>query len=273
VARRYLALGTPLLVFIYRRTDLLAVALAVAGAAAVERGRERRGGTLFAASILTKLWPVGVIPALMVQRRVRAVRTTIVVLAAGVGTWVLVGGPDAVRQVLTLRGARGWELESTVGAIVWPLTGEYRYEQGANRTGVIPAWAPVALAVLLLAGLVAVWWKARSAGDPFGAPALAAVATLMVLSPVLSPQYLVWLVPWAAIASVDAGRLVRLAAVPIVITGTFMTLWYLDVAIGRPANQAVMIARNVTLLVVPLAYLAARSIRPAPQPAASGSAG
>jgi hypothetical protein len=272
VARRYLALGAPLLVFIYRRTDLLAVALAVAGAIAVERGRERSGGTLFGAAILAKLWPVVLAPALVVQRRARALWVTIVVVAAGVATWVLVGGPDAVRQVVTLRGADGWELESTVGAVVWPLTGEYRYEQGANRTGAIPPGAGIALAALLVVAVGAVWWKARSSADPFGAPALAAVATMLALSPVLSPQYLVWLVPWAAIASVGVPRLFRLAAVPVVITGGIMTLWYLDVAIGRPANQTVMILRNVTLLVVPLAYLAARPRR-VPEPSIPEAAG
>ncbi len=275
VARRYLWLGTPLMVFIYRRTDLVSVALVVAGAMAIERGRDRSGGGLFAAAILAKLWPVVLVPALVVQRRALAVRTTIVVLAAGAATWVLVGGPDAVWQVLTLRGAEGWELESTVGAVVWPLSGEYRYEQGANRTGTIPPWARMALAVLVIAGLAAVWWKAaaRSPRDPFGPPALAAVATLMVLSPVLSPQYLVWLVPWAAIASVGDTRLCRLAAVPIVVTGIIMTLWYLDVDIGRPGNQTVMIVRNVTLLVVPLAYLAGRSTRRSAQPPIASVAG
>lgn len=274
VARRYLWLGTPLLVFIYRRTDLVSVALAVAAAMAVGRGRDRSGGALFATSILVKLWPVVLLPALVVQRRAHALRVTIVVLAVGVATWVLVGGPDAVRQVLTLRGAEGWELESTVGAVVWPLTGEHRYEQGANRTGTIPPWARMALAVLLIGGLAAVWWRAtRSPRDPFGAPALAAVAALMVLSPVLSPQYLAWLVPWAAIASVDDARLVRLAAVPIAMTGVIMTLWYLDVDIGRPGNQTVMIVRNLALLVVPVAYLAAGSLRRPAEPRRPGVAG
>jgi hypothetical protein len=266
VALRYLALATPLLVFIYRRTDLLAVVLAVAGAMAVERGRERSGGVLFAGAILTKLWPVVLLPALVLRDRARALRMAVVVSAVGVAAWVLVGGPDAVRQVVTLRGADGWEIEATVGAVVWPLTGEYRYEQGANRTGAMPPWARIALVLLLIAGLAAVWWKSsRSPADPYGAPALAAVATLLVLSPVLSPQYLVWLVPWAAIASHDDTRLTRLAAVPVVITGAVMALWYLDVAIGRPANQTVMIVRNIALLVVPLTYLAARSVRRVPE--------
>ena len=49
--------------------------------------------------------------------------------------WFLIGGADAFRQVGTFRGATGWELESTVGVVVWALTGEHRFEAGANRTG------------------------------------------------------------------------------------------------------------------------------------------
>jgi hypothetical protein len=78
---------------------------------------------------------------------------------------------------------------------------------------------------------------------------------LLVLSPVLSPQYVAWLLPWAAIASLDARRLFRVAAVPCLITGGILALWYLDVAIGRPANQAVMIVRNLSVLLIPLVWL------------------
>jgi hypothetical protein len=255
-ARRYLLLGAPLLVFVYRRSDLVAVALAVAGVVLVRREASRRGGALLGLAVLSKLWPAVLLPMLVVMRRTRALWAAAVTIAAGLAGWLALGGLEGVRQVVSLRGASGWELESTVGSVVWPLTNEYRYQQGANRTGEIPGWARVALAVLLLLGLAAVWWRARRAEvDPAGGPALAAVAVLLVLSPVFSPQYVAWMLPWAAVASLDARRLFRLAAVPCVITGGILTLWYLDVAIGRPANQAVMILRNVSVLLIPLAWL------------------
>jgi hypothetical protein len=255
-ARRYLLLGAPLLVFVYRRSDLVAVALAVAGVVLVRREAARRGGALLGLAVLSKLWPAVLLPMLVLMRRTRALWATVVTIAAGVAGWLALGGLEGVREVVSLRGASGWELESTIGAVVWPLTGEYRYQQGANRTGEIPGWARAALAVLLVLGLAAVWWRARRTGvDPAGGPALAAVAVLLVLSPVFSPQYVAWLLPWAAVASLDARRLFRLAAVPCVITGGILTLWYLDVAIGRPANQAVMIVRNASVLLIPLAWL------------------
>jgi hypothetical protein len=255
-SRRYLLAGAPLLIFLYRRSDLVAVALAVAGVVLIRREAERRGGVLLGLAVLSKLWPAVLLPMLLLARRTRALWAAIVTIAAGVAGWLALGGPDGVRQVVSLRGASGWELESTVGAVVWPLTGEYRYEQGANRTGEIPGWARICLAVLLVLGLAIVWWRGRHAQvDPAGGPALAAVATLLVLSPVFSPQYVAWLLPWAAIASLDSRRLFRLAVVPCVITGAILTVWYLDVAIGRPANQAVMILRNASVVLIPLAWL------------------
>ena len=254
-ARRYLLLGAPLLVFIYRRSDLVAVALAVGGILASRRGREARGGSLLGLGVLSKLWPAVLLPVLVLLRRTTSLWASVVTVAAGVVGWLALGGVEGIRQVVSLRGAVGWELESTVGAVVWPLTGDHRYEQGANRTGAIPGWARVAMAVLLVLGLALVWWRAaHRTVDPAGVPALVAVAMLLVLSPVLSPQYVSWLVPWAAIASLDVPRIARLAVPPVAITGGILALWYLDVHIGRPANQTLMILRNLTLLLIPVVW-------------------
>ena len=247
-ARRYLWLGAPLLVFIYRRSDLVAVALAALGLALARRGRERSGGVSLAAAILTKVWPVVVAPALALERRSRALVTAAVALVAGLLGWLAFGGADALRQVGTFRGATGWELESSIGAVAWAVTGRHRFENGANRAGAVPSWAPSALLVLTLAAVVAVWLVARRRRQrPAGAPALAAVAALLALAPVFSPQYAAWLLPWAAIAG---GRFARLAAVPIVLTGALVAAWYVDVDLGPGVNQLVLIARNLAVVAI-----------------------
>ena len=71
-ARRYLLLGAPLLVFVYRRSDLVAVALAVAGVVLVRREASRRGGALLGLGVLSKLWPAVLLPILVLMRRTRA---------------------------------------------------------------------------------------------------------------------------------------------------------------------------------------------------------
>jgi hypothetical protein len=208
-AVRYLWLGAPLLIFIYRRSDLVPVALAALGLAWARRDRQRAGGIALGAAVLTKVWPVVVAPVLALERRARALTTAAIAAAAGVATWVVIGGPGALRQVGTFRGSTGWEIGSTIGVPVWAFTGQHQFENGANRSGTIPAGAPEALLLLTLVTVVAIWLLARRREEePAGAPALAAVAALLVFSPVFSPQYVAWLLPWAAVAG-DHHRYAR----------------------------------------------------------------
>ena len=255
-ALRYLWLGAPLLIFIYRRSDLVPVALAALGLAWARRDRERAGGVALGAAVLTKLWPIVVAPALALERRMRALTTAAIAAAAGLATWIAIGGPGALRQVGTFRGSTGWEIGSTIGVPVWALTGQHRFEEGANRSGTIPAWAPGALLLLTVATVVAIWLLARRRDDePAGVPALAAVAALLVCSPVFSPQYVAWLLPWAAVAGGDGRRWTWLGAVPVIITGTLVTIWYVDIDLGPGGNQLVLGARNLSVIVIVAVYL------------------
>jgi len=222
------------------------VALAALALALASRDRPRASGVALAAGVLTKIWPVVVAPALALERRWKALTTAAIALVAGMIGWLLLGGPDALRQVSTFRGATGWEVGSTVGAIVWARTGEVRFESGANRTGTVPGWAPVALG-LLTVGLVTLAWllARRRRQRPAGAPALTAVAVLLMCAPLFSPQYVAWLLPWAAIAG---GRWAKLAAVPITLTGALVATWYLDWHLGPGVNQLVLTARNLAVM-------------------------
>ncbi|MDP9185344.1 MAG: DUF2029 domain-containing protein, partial [Actinomycetota bacterium] len=200
-ATRYLWLGSPVLVFIYRRSDLVPVALAAVGLAWARRDRARVGGVALGASVLVKIWPIVVAPALLIERRARALTFAAITVVVGTGAWLAIGGFGALRQVGTFRGSTGWEIGSTIGVPVWAFTGQHRFEEGANRSGTIPAGAPEALLALAVVSVTVIWLLARSRGyEPAGTPALAAVAALLVCSPVFSPQYVAWLLPWAAVA-------------------------------------------------------------------------
>ncbi|MEO8424494.1 MAG: glycosyltransferase 87 family protein [Actinomycetota bacterium] len=223
-AALYLLIGLPLVPFIYARLDLLVVALAVWGSAFARRGRERLGGGVLALAAMTKLWPLVVAPVLLVDRRARAARWFACLVGVGFLAWVAYGGVDAIRQVVSFRGATGWEIESTVGAIVWLITGgPVRTEEGAPRVGEVPGWSRALLLLVLLAVLAAIWaraWKRQV--DPSGAPSLAALAALLALSPLFSLQYALWIAPWAAIAWVDArtARYGRVGFAITLLTGT-----------------------------------------------------
>jgi hypothetical protein len=187
--------------------------LILAAIVLAERRREALGGVLFGAGVLFKLWPVVVLPILFFRRRLRALWIALAVTGGGVLVWAVAFGTDAVGQVASYRGATGWQIESLFGAVVRLMTGEdIRVEAGASRIGHAPTAALWGLrfATFLLVALA--WRLARDRSvDPAGGPSLASVACLLVLSPVASPQYVAWLLPWAAVVAAErASRDVRI---------------------------------------------------------------
>ena len=249
-ARRYLWLGAPLLLFIYRRPDLLSVGLVVLGLVLANRRRERWGGLAVAAAILTRVWPIVLVPILAIRRRTSSLRACALSLVLVLAGWIALAGIGAPGQVVSFRGATGWEIESSVGVVVWFFTGERRFEAGAFRAGTIAAPVRVLLVVLLVLTLAAIWGRARRwPGDPAGPPALAAVAALLALSTVLSPPYVAWLLPWAAIAGTTDRRWTVPGFLPVALTGLVVAVWYLDIWRGHPGlSQVILFARNLALL-------------------------
>jgi hypothetical protein len=69
----------------------------------------------------------------------------------------------------------------------------------------------------------------------------------LVCAPVFSPQYVAWLLPWAAVAG---GRWARATAVPVVITGALLTVWYLDWNLGPGWNQLILTVRNLAVMAI-----------------------
>jgi len=204
VAVAYLVIGLPLLTQMSLRLDPLSIVLAVAAFALVRRGREGAGGVALGLAVLTKVWPIFLLPVLLIQRRARALTSCVATLAVGGAAWLAVGGLDAPVQVLSYRHATGWHIQSAVGVVVWIATGgPARGQVGAIRVGVMTPLERALLGAATVAVLVAVWTLAhrrRAAVDPSGRPSLAAVAGTIVLSPVFSSHYVGWLVPWGAVA-------------------------------------------------------------------------
>lgn len=207
----YLGLGLPLATLVYfRPLDVLSVALTVSAFFLVKRGRDRAGGVVLALAVLTKVWPILLAPIWFLWRKGRAVTWFVVSLGLGVAAWVAWGGLGGPGQVLTFRGATGWHTNSTVGLILQLFTpAPIRVESGAFRIGTAPLWARGVLVLAGAAVVVAIYRRWRDAPDQLdGRPAVGVLATLMVLSPLFSEQYVLWLVPWAAIAWSRGDRLV-----------------------------------------------------------------
>jgi hypothetical protein len=257
-AVRYLLLSLAALPFLFLTTDLLSVFLAVAGMALALRGRETLGGVTLAAAVLTKVWPAAVVPALLVAGRRRAVAVACVGAGLGFGAWLLYAGVGGLSQVLTFRGAKGWEVESVVGVVVWIALGRTTtVEQGAPRVGTAPTWARLGLAAALAFGLVALWRKARSwPGRVEGVPATVAVSLVIVCSPLFSLGYVTWLLPWSAIAADEREHraFVWACGAAVALTGVMALVYTGAGPVSQPVLQTLILTRNVACLAIIVAW-------------------
>ena len=139
--------------------------------------------------------------------------------ACSVELAVSIAGSKACSQVLTFRGATGWQIESLAGSLVHLTDSKtLRMESGAWRIGTINGAASIAM--FLAAAPICVWSSWRGARlDRVGAGWLASVSALLLLSALLSAQYVIWLAPAAGIAWAQGEkRLALLTAVAIVLT-------------------------------------------------------
>jgi Glycosyltransferase family 87 len=261
----YLVLGIPFLVypFLYLRLDLLSVFLAVLAAALVRRRHPYAGGTALTVACFAKVWPLVLVPMLVVRRAWRALGASFVV---GLTAWIAWGGLDGPVQVLTARGAKGWEFESTVGALVRGIGGSTPHlERYAWRVGEVSDWARNLLALAVLASVALVWILASRAkpGGPGvldGLAPMAGITAFLVLSPLLSPQFLAWMLPFAAIAVVHRERLV--AGLTFFASGLSVALLALlpELIDGGTLALFVLAVRNAVLIGL-LAVLATRLVQ------------
>ena len=218
---RYLVLSAPLLPIVLTRYDLVAVAAAVAGAACVTRGRPRAGGALLALGAFVKVWPAALLPGLAARRQWRALVAGGVVFAVALGAWIADTGTKGVRQVLTYRGARGWHIESVPGSLVYLFRRKTpSFRGGAWRVGAPPGFWTALLLLGLVVTIAWVWWRvARSGINLVGLADLTVVSALLAWSTLCSPQFIAWIVPWAAIAGARGhGRAERVAAAVVLLT-------------------------------------------------------
>src|SRR5439155_5998306 len=128
-------------------------------------------------------------------------------------------------------------------------------------------WAKLGLPLLALAGVAAVWWLVRR--RPFapvavvdGLAPLAAVAALLVGATLLSPQYVSWLLPFAAIAGAGGERAVGWLTAGVATLSTLDLDLVKEVNHGEALPMAVVLVRNA-LLVALLVVAVVRIARPA----------
>jgi uncharacterized membrane protein len=270
---------TPVLIGASVRThfDALPVALALAGLLALARDRPQLGFLALGLGTMTKLFPallaVVAVAWLVARGERRAALRGAAVFAAVV---VLVSLPlsgSGYVDSFTFHMQRPVQIESTPASVLFALGGSHvtgtnlrpdRFKSNgldgghAKPVAALFAFALVALTVAIV-GLAG---RARDHRH-LVLTGFAALLAFVTLGKVFSPQYVIWLAPFAALAWVWGERPVAaLTAAAIVLTHVEFPSRYFDLINERTGVIVVVAARNALLLVA-LGLLLARLRRPA----------
>ncbi|MBI5104445.1 MAG: DUF2029 domain-containing protein [Solirubrobacterales bacterium] len=254
--------------------DLLPIALTLAGLALVLRERPVAGLAVLGVATMAKLWPavVAVCALAWLRDRTRpALAFAAVVLALGVPFAAAGGFP---REMVAFHLERPVQIESTPAAVLSVTGGAHvtgdpvrhdRFKSNGLDGG--PADAVGWLFTLALAAALA-WCVAMAPRDLLRA-SFAATLAFVALGKVLSPQYVCWLLPFAAV--VWGARGDRLAPALVVAASLLTQAWfpdrYFDVVFREDWAVAAVAVRDL-LLVLALAATA-RALARSPSPSAA----
>jgi Glycosyltransferase family 87 len=257
--------------------DLVPLALLLAALLAFAQQRPTLGGALLGAGAMTKLFPAIVLPvaiAWLLGRR--EARAALRAGAAFVAVVVVVSAPflsssylDAYRFHLD----RPVQIESTPATVLFALGGSHvtgapvrpdRFKSNGlagGSAGAVDAFFVVLLVVAV--ALVAV--RAAERPDPrrLVMCAFAALLAFAALGKVLSPQFMIWLVPFAALAWVWGLRVpAALSAAAVAATQLWFPGRYFDL-VARDGGVIVLVALRNALLLAALTTLLVRLAAPA----------
>jgi hypothetical protein len=273
------------------RYDLVPAALVAVALALLLRGRDGLAGVSLGAAIAAKLYPLALVPLLAAfVWRTRGRRALIRGGAALAVTLLLVFGPflvvapSGLVDSLGTQGGRGLQVESTPASVLvavsrgaWkagllddlPLridegevgglvAAELR-GRGVELVGVVSTAA--VLAVIGWATIRA--FRRRLDDDELVRLAAIVLVAVLALGQVLSPQFLVWLLPVVPLVAGPRGRWATgVLALALVVTHVWFPDVYRDyVDLLDASSTAVLLLRNA-LLVALLALLAWPRARP-----------
>lgn len=254
-AAAYFAVAVlPIFDLLCARLDLWSMAATTLAVAAWQRDKRIVAAIALALGGAFKLWPLPLAVLLLAPGRPRrrlAPPIAFAALGAAIGiSWWMYAGWSGVRQVLTFRGAQGWQIESSVGSVLLLAgAGLVRFEAGAHRIGSTGGPSPA----LMLAGAASVYvWSVRKGAlaGRIGAGWLAGVSVLLLLSSLFSPQFAGWLVPGAAIAWAQGDRRPAVVTALAVVLTTIEWGSYSSLERGAAWAALAVIARNLMVATI-----------------------
>jgi hypothetical protein len=251
--------------------DLAPVALTLGALLLLCSGRPRLGFVVLGAGVMTKGFPLVVAPIALAwlvargERRVALGGATALVLSAGViAAAALAVSPSGALDAVTYHLDRPVQLESTPASVLLGLdavgVGTAHSVHSYRSDGLVhpldgtftALFAGLLVGVVLLCALAA---ARRRDGPPsersLVLASLTAVAAFAALGKVLSPQFLIWVGPLAALAlSWRMWPLAGACASAIALTLVEFPGHYWDVVARDPPWLLVVAVRNLSLLAV-----------------------
>jgi hypothetical protein len=269
-----LLLGSVLLT----RFDLFPAALVAGAVAALVHGRDRLGFGVLGAAVAVKLYPGVLVPlALAYVWRRRGRREALVCLAVFAAVVLavflpfLLLAPGGVAHSIGRQLSRPLQIESLGSALYLAahhlvgLDVEMRSGHGSqNLHGTGTGVAGILFSLVEVAVLVWIWLRRPGTAAELVRWSAAALVAFVALGKVLSPQFLIWLVPLVLL--VEGVRGVRASA--LLVSGLVLTqLWfpsrYWDLARELDAVPSVLVLARDLVLVALLVVLV-KERRPAP---------
>ena len=268
------------------RYDLWPAALTVAGLAAILAGRERLGFASLGLGIAAKVFPAVVLPpALVYVWRTRGRRDALICLglAAAVVALVLVPflalAPGGLWDSVVHQTTRPLQIESLASGVllaahqVGGLSITMESSHGSqNLAGSLPHALGTVSTVLLVVALLAIWLAAaRGPATPerLVRYSAASLVAFVALSKVLSPQFLIWLIPIVPLVRGRRGLVASaLLGLALLLTQLWFPIRYWDLALQFAAFPSwAVLARDLVLL----ALLATLLVPTRREPAAARS--
>jgi uncharacterized membrane protein len=257
---------SPLLLgsLVLSRYDLWPAALSVVAVAAAVRGRRALAGGVLGLAVAAKLYPLVLLPLFARHAGQRAVAAFAAVVAACWLPFVLLA-PGGVADSLARQLGRPLQIESLGSSLLLALGADARMQSShgsQNLAGTLPDAVALVTSVVQLAALAAVWVlfaRGPATRDRLLVASAASVCAFVAFGKVLSPQFLIWLVPLVPLVGGAVAPALLVAA--LVLTQLEFPRNYWDLALHFDGDVvAIVLARNLVL--VALTVILARRLLP-----------
>jgi Glycosyltransferase family 87 len=252
------------------RFDLVPAALVLAVVVAVLQRRPVLASVVAGLAVATKIYPVVLVPILVAFEWRRSGRRAAARVAALTGATValvylpfILLAPDGVAWSVWRQLSRPLQIESLGAALLLAgskLTDASLTVVSSYGSQNVDGWpagiAAVATSLAQLTLLAAVWWLAARARDEgnrdeaFVLAAGAAVVAFVALGKVLSPQFLIWLLPLVALVSGRRGlaSMVLVASACVLTRGWFPDRYWALVREADGWAVVLLVARDLVLV-------------------------